>query len=182
MQQILETKMLHLQSFVWLCGKNCYLTMQTCIFWRHWQSNFRPLRYNSQMCRQQKTMVSKSGPHRWCVDKKGKICPMLECKGFSGAGKALDPQIFFYKLWHCKKCGFGGRGQRGGGGCGERKWTSSIWRRLRVIFHGSSIVSAFDYLGPVQTWCLCLGMGTSLNIAYCWFQSTNLGTVPRHRQ
>ena len=44
----------------------------------------------------------------------------------------------------------------------------------------SSVIKTISImLGPIQTWCPCLvpGMGTSLNIAFCWCPSTHLGTV-----
>ena len=37
----------------------------------------------------------------------------------------------------------------------------------------------FKYLRPSSDW--CPGKGTSVNIAFCWSPSTNLGTVPEHR-
>ena len=55
----------------------------------------------------------------------------------------------------------------------NQDWSGEIYFLSPVLYH----------LGPVQTWCASTvpGQRTSLNIAFCWRPSTNVGTKPRVR-
>ena len=118
-----------------------------------------------------------------CMAKLGSICSRRNVSAtmFPGLARPSGKQCFLNNvstfsgpLHHWQRNGTWMRAERS-----QELASWFTWNKSLKIYYGLfSLLKFIWYLPLRQTW--CPGTGNSLNIAFCWYPSTNLGIVPGH--